>query len=152
MSADLKLDDLGPGWEETACALAALQADLSRTVTEAPTLVLLWREAEEDSERALADKLGSRWAYIGKGAHWYYGADGGFELPRGYAEAVEEIADELADAIADTLLGYYAYWPHRPTDDHPLSARQDADQKCWWICDRGGHTVAEVGQLPSKNG
>ncbi len=37
----LRINDLGPGWEETERALAAVQADFSATIDDAPTLILL---------------------------------------------------------------------------------------------------------------
>lgn len=144
---DLTLDGLGPGWEETERALADVQADLSRTVPEAPTLVLLWRTADPESEEF--DAPDGRWAYVGKARTWYFGANGGFALPRQYALAVHAIASEVSDAVVDTLLGYRDYWPHCPVDSHILEVRMDSDQRCWWVCDSGNHTVAEVGHLPA---
>lgn len=44
MSGVLRLDDLGPGWEGAARALTDVQRDLSRTVRDAPSIKLLWRE------------------------------------------------------------------------------------------------------------
>ncbi|MDT0261355.1 hypothetical protein [Jatrophihabitans lederbergiae] len=59
----LRINDLGPGWEETERALAA--------------------------------------------ADWYFGADGGFDLGREYAESVVDIADQLQGAVAANLLGNF---------------------------------------------
>jgi hypothetical protein len=70
-------------------------------------------------------------------------------LPRQYAAAVVEIANDVSDAIADTMLGYYAYWPHCPEDDHLLTVRVDEREGCWWFCRDRKHTVAEIGQLPA---
>ena len=156
MTFNLNLGDLGPGWEQTERALADLQADLSRTVPDAPTVILLWREVDEDDEDDDWSDLNEpdeRWAYVGKAADWYFGANGGFALPRDYASAVSAIADQLSDAIIDALLGYLAYWPHCPVDDHLLGAQVDAAKRCWWVCPHGEHTVAGVGHLraPAEN-
>lgn len=97
VSGLLRLDDLGPGWEGAARALADVQRDLSTTVAGAPSIKLLWHGLDEDGE---GDEAGPaevslrRWAYVGKAADWYFGANGGFELPRGYADAAVEIATE----------------------------------------------------------
>src|SRR3954451_5505435 len=92
----LRTGELGPAWEQTSAALACLQADLSRTVKDAPHLILLWHERED----------GRRIAYLGKSADWYYGAGGGFELSRHYVEALLDLAHELREAVQDNLLGY----------------------------------------------
>ena len=144
---DLNLGDLGPGWDETERALADVQADFSRTVPDAPTLVLLWREADPECG---SDEWGApdgRWAYVGKSGSWYFGANGGFALPRDYTSAVQAIAAEVSDAVVDTLLGRYDYWPHCPDDDHLLEVQLDSDRRCWWSCRLGNHVVAEVGHL-----
>src|SRR3954447_4977016 len=65
------------------------------------------------------------------------GANGGFELPRDYSEAMVENATEVSDAIADTLLGYYAYWPHCPEDDHLLTVHVDEHEQP--VTGRGHH-------------
>jgi hypothetical protein len=147
---ELHFGDLGPGWEETTRALAAVQADLARTVPAAPEIVMWSSDSTPAGEHLpQADNRERRWAYVGKADGWHFGAGGGFELPRNYASAVVDVAAELSDAIIDTFLGYYAYWPHCPTDDRPLTVRVDAEQRCWWVCLDGGHTVAPVGQLPA---
>jgi hypothetical protein len=147
---ELHLDDLGPGWEGATRALADVQHDLSRTVAHAPTIKLLWRDLSEDDDVSSAEPSERRWAYVGKGPDWYFGANGGFELPRDYASAVVEIATDLSDAIADTLLGYFAYWPHCPDDDHLLTVHMDERRRCWWVCRDRAHAVAEIGQLPGS--
>jgi hypothetical protein len=149
----LTLNDLGPGWEEVNRAQASIQADFSRTVTDAPTLMLLWREldADRDGSDALAvECLGpdARRVFVGKARDWYYGADGGVVLARDYPSAVLGIAQQVSDAVADTLLGYYAYWPHCPADDHTLTVHADVRGRCWWVCTHAQHIVAEVGDLP----
>jgi hypothetical protein len=137
---ELRINDLGPGWEGADVALAAVQADLSRTVHDAPQLMLLWYDDEE---------TGTRQAYVGKSADWYYGADGPFELEREYHSAVVSIAGQVQDAIADTLLGYYAFWPHCPHHEYPLHISSDNAGAYTWVCSRdGGHAVSEVGRLP----
>ncbi|GAA4693271.1 hypothetical protein [Nocardioides conyzicola] len=146
---ELTIDDLGPGWEETKRALDAVQADLSRTVPGAPRLLLLWRNADPTRASNEADVPDGRWAYIGKARDWYFGANGGFALPREYANAVQAIASDVSDAVVDTLLGYYAYWPHCPDDDCALEVRLDAERRCWWSCRAGDHNVGEVGHLPT---
>ena len=148
----LTLGNLGLGWEEVDRALADIQADLSRTVTDSPTLVLLWREldADRDGDDALAGEyLGAdaRRVFVGKGQDWYYGSDGGVALVRDYPSAVMGLAEQVSDAIADTLLGYYAYWPHCPADDHPLTVHTDVRGRCWWVCIYAQHIVDEVGRL-----
>lgn len=147
---DLNQDDLGPGWEETERALAAVQADFSRTVPDAPTLVLLWRDADPECGSAEDDVPDGRWAYVGKSDVWYFGANGGFPLPRDYASAVEAIADEVSGAVADTLLGFYGYWPHCPDDDRLLEVQLDSNRRCWWVCPSRDHLVAEIGHLPER--
>ena len=150
----LTLDDLGLGWEQVNRALATIQADFSRTVPDAPTLVLLWRtlDRDRDGSDALATHyLGpdARRFFVGKARDWYCGADGGVVLARDYPSAVLGLADQLSDAVADTLLGYYAYWPHCPADDHLLTVHADVRGRCWWICAHARHIIAEVGNLPA---
>jgi hypothetical protein len=145
---DLTVEELGPGWEETERALADVQADLSRTVPDAPNLVLLWRNADPGRGSDEQDARHGRWAYVGKARDWYFGA-GGFALPREYAMAVCAIASDVSDAVVDTLLGYHDYWPHCPKDDYILEVRMDPGGRCWWVCRSGNHTVAEVGRLPA---
>jgi hypothetical protein len=89
--------------------------------------------------------------YVGKGLDWYYGADGGFELPRGYGDAVLAIAWEVQAAITDTLLGYYAYWPHCPRCDLRVDAVPGPSDQRLWLCDRGDrHFIVEIGKLVSE--
>jgi hypothetical protein len=145
---DLRLDDLGPGWEETKRALVDIQADLSRTVPGAPQLLLLWRNADPNRGSNEFEAPDGRWAYVGKARDWYFGANGGFALPRAYAEAVQAIASDVSDAVVDTLLGDRDYWPHCPNDNYILGVRLDAELRCWWSCRKGDHAVAEVGHLP----
>jgi hypothetical protein len=136
------VDDLGEGWDQTVAALAAVQADLSRTVNDAPRLVLLWSDE-------LSDELQGegRHAYVGKSLSWYFGAGGGFELPRDYVSALLEIVDQLQDAIVDTLLGMHTFWPICPVHGKPLRADQ-RDGTPVWICGSSDeHVLAEVGQL-----
>jgi hypothetical protein len=135
----LRINDLGQGWEETERALAAAQADFSATIDDAPTLILLWRDGEDGEERH---------GYVGKAADWYFGADGGFELSRDYAESVMDIADQVQGAVADNLLGQLWAWPLCPDDERLLTARRDGDGRCIWVCQhRDGHVVSEIGSL-----
>ena len=148
MSLGLRSDPLGPGWEGATRALADVQRDLARTVADAPTIKLLWRDLNKDDDISSGQPPDRRWAYVGKGPDWYFGANGGFEPSRDYASAVVEIACDLSDAIADTLLGYFAYWPHCPEDDHLLTVDVDDQNRCWWVCRDRAHAVAEIGRLP----
>ena len=148
MSDGLRSGDLGAGWEETTRALEAVQADLSRTVPDAPNVVLWWGDTTPGGGHLQrGGGRERRWAYVGKTDGWRFGASAGFELPRDYASAVMDIAADLSDAIIDTFLGYYAYWPHCPTDDRPLTVHVDPERRCWWVCLDRDHTVAEVGNL-----
>jgi hypothetical protein len=133
----LQINGLGPGWEQVEDALAAVQADLSRTVDEAPQLMLLWYDRED----------GQRHAYVGKAADWYFGSNGGFELGRHYVEALVDIADEVREAINDSLLGDRWDWPLCPQDGWTLSVAVDGYQTCSWVCSQGGHDLGEVGRL-----
>jgi hypothetical protein len=150
----LTLEDLGPGWEQVDRALADIQADFSRTVSDAPKLLLLWRELDVDRDgsdamAAVCVGPGARIAFVGKSRDWYHGASGGFVLEGNYPSAVLGIADQLSDAVVDTFLGYREYWPHCPTDDHLLTVLADVSGRCWWACIQARHIVAEVGQLSS---
>lgn len=80
---ELNLGQLGPGWEQAERALAAVQRDLSDTVADAPTLVLLWRDVPAETARPGEPR--TRWAYVGKGVDWYFGANGGFRLSGDYS-------------------------------------------------------------------
>lgn len=131
-----RIGELGPGWDSAEEALAALQADFSRTVEAAPR-ILLWCDHED----------GQRHAYLGKAGDWYFGADGGFDLSRNYVEAVINIAWDLRGAINDNLLGYLSDWPLCPQDGWTLTVTVDGDQTCRWHCKQGGHTLDEVGHL-----
>lgn len=135
--AELRTDDLGPGWEQASQALHDLQADLSRTVPDAPMLMLLWYQTSE----------GGRHAYVGKAVDWYFGASGGFDLSPRYVEAVIDLAEELRGAIQDNLLGYLSDWPLCPDDGWPLTVSVNAHQTCLWVCDHGEHSLGKVGQL-----
>jgi hypothetical protein len=139
---ELRVDDLGEGWDQPVAALVAVQADLSRTVHDAPRLVLLW--SDELSDEPESD---GRRAYVGKSLSWYFGASGGFELPREYGSAVLEIVDQLQDAIVDSLLGMRTFWPICPAHGKPLRA-DHRDGTAVWICGSADeHVLAEVGQL-----
>ncbi len=136
---ELTVNGLGPGWEQTERALAVVQADLSRTVPDAPTLMLLWYDDEQ---------RGHRHAFVGKAVDWYFGADGGFELVQDYGGAVFDIAEQVQAAVADNLLGYLWAWPLCPNDGRLLSVRVDKQDNCTWVCDHGcGHLVGAVGRL-----
>lgn len=148
----LTIDSLGPGWEQVDRALADIQADLSRTVPDAPTLVLLWRAL--DPERGGSDALAmeylgpnARRVFVGKARDWYYGAEGGVVLRGDYPSAVLDLADQVSGAVVDTLFGHYAYWPHCPTDDRLLTVHADVAGQCWWVCTHGQHIVSKVGHL-----
>lgn len=143
----LTVDDLGPGWEATERALSDIQADLSRTVADAPALLLLWRNADPVQDSTEFEAPDGRWAYVGKARDWYFGANGGFALPRDYAMALLAIASDVADAIVDGLLGHHDYWPQCPNDNYILEVDTDSEQRCWWSCQSGDHVVAEVGLL-----
>jgi hypothetical protein len=150
----LTLGGLGFGWEQVDRALADIQVDFSRTLPDAPTLVLLWRELDvehDESDAMAAEYVGrnARIAFVGKSRDWYQGASGGLILTRDYPSAVLGIADQLSDAVVDSLLGYREYWPHCPTDDHLLTVHADVAGRCWWVCAQARHIVAEVGHLSS---
>src|SRR3954468_2914590 len=134
-------------------AFTDVQRDLSRTVADAPSIKLLWRglDGDDDEVRRAPRGLSGDGPNVGKGADCYFGANGGFELPRDYSEAMVENATEVSDAIADTLLGYYAYWPHCPEDDHLLAVHVDEHEHCRWVRRDRNHTVAEIGQLPAPS-
>jgi hypothetical protein len=140
-SPTLRTQRLGDGWEQTERALADLGADLSRTVPDAPKLMLLWYDDAEQDRRH---------AYVGKAADWYYGAEGGFDLSPDYTDSVLNIAHEVQGAVADNLLGYLWAWPLCPTDRRLLSVSVQEDRTCFWVCGYGdGHVVAKVGDLGS---
>lgn len=135
----LHTERLGLGWEHTERALADVDGDLSRTVADAPQLILLWYD---DTEREC------RHAYVGKSVDWFYGADGGFDLSSDYADSVVDIANEVQGAVADNLLGYLWAWPLCPTDGRLLTISVKEDRTCYWVCGySGGHVVARVGEL-----
>jgi hypothetical protein len=142
----LRLGDLGPGWEGATAALAAVQADLTRTVPDAPTLVLLWTEREDDLW-----PTGVRHAYVGKSRSWYFGANGGFPLHPTYTEALLAIVEDVQDAVVDSLLGPRGYWPHCPVHTDllvPTWPTRQNPQVRWWCGREGaGHALAEIGSL-----
>lgn len=90
----------------------------------------------------------ARVAFVGKARDWYYVSNGGVALSTDYPSAVLGLADQLSDAVVDSLLGDRGYWPHRPADDHLLTAVTDVAGRCWWACMTARHIVAEVGELP----
>jgi len=129
--------NLGVGWEYAEEALALVQADLTRTVADAPTLGFAWQEDD-----------GRRVVYVGKGPDWYFGGNGGLYLGDGAVPAVAAIAEAVQDAIVDNLLGYRTFWPRCPDDGGPLSVRV-VGARARWLCDQKGLVTdfGEVGQL-----
>lgn len=128
---------LGQGWEFADAALALVQADLSRTVADAPTLGFAWHE----------DRGRGRVVYIGKGPDWYGGAHGAVFLGTDVATAVTGIAEAVQDAMVDNLLGYRTFWPKCPHDGGPVAA-QVVNGQARWLCDRGvSHDLGAVGEL-----
>jgi hypothetical protein len=117
--------NLGEGWEAAEEALALIQADLSRTVADAPALGFAWT----------VDQSGQRDVFVGKGPDWYFGANGGLHFGDGVAAAIVGIAEAVQDAIVDTLLGYYTYWPKCPEDGGQLHAEVVGGQ-ARWLCDK----------------
>ena len=118
--------NVGVGWEDADEALALIQADLSRTVLDAPILGFAWT----------VDESGQRDVFVGKGPDWFFGANGGLHLGDGVPAAIVGLTEALQDAIVDTLLGYYSYWPKCPEDDGQLHARI-VDGQARWLCDKG---------------
>jgi hypothetical protein len=129
--------NMGEEWEYAQEALALIQADLTRTVADAPALGFAWQE----------DAWGERDVFVGKGPDWYFGANGGLYLGDGVVAATVGLAEAVQDAIVDTLLGYYTFWPKCPEDGGPLHARVVHGQ-ARWLCDKGAsRDFGAVGEL-----
>ncbi|MGN6609756.1 MAG: hypothetical protein ACTHMS_22435 [Jatrophihabitans sp.] len=133
----LSIDPLGPGWHETERALSDIRADFTRTIQDAPPLLLLWHELDG----------GQRWGYVGKALDWYFGADGGFQLSPNYIESVIDLANQVRGAVNDNILGYLTDWPLCPDDGWPLHVLTRPSGGCYWHCRHGDHDIAELGRL-----
>lgn len=129
--------NLGEGWEFADAALALVQADLTRTVADAPTLGFAWHDAGGRG----------RVVFIGKGPDWFSTANGELFLGADVASAAAGIAEAVQDAMVDNLLGYRTFWPLCPRDGGPLTA-QVVQGQARWLCDRGAaHDLGAVGEL-----
>jgi hypothetical protein len=126
---------LGDGWEFAEAALALVQADLSRTVVDAPVLGFFVRD----------DEWRGRVLYVGKGPQWYFGEE--LYLEGDVVSATVEIAASVQDAIVDSLLGYRTFWPKCPHDGFPLYAHSMEDAAEWVCTKEYLHRFGVVGDL-----
>jgi hypothetical protein len=127
---------LGDGWQHAEQVLALVQADLSRTLPDAPELGFAWYD-QPQVDRAV---------FVGKGPDWVFGANGPLHRRSGIADAAAELAEAVQDAIVDSLLGYRSFWPTCRRDGGPLTA-EVSDGKARWSCRSHGHEHGAVGEL-----
>jgi hypothetical protein len=134
---EVRWGDLGPGWEPAELALTLVQADLSRTVQDAPPLGFAWTQ----------DAHGERTLHVGKGLDWYQG-NPLYDLDRqNVPHAAVQIIEALQDAVVDGLLGDRTFWPRCPEDGGPLDG-QVVDGVATWVCLRHeSHEHGAVGEL-----
>lgn len=120
-----------------AAIVTGLQADLSRTLPDAPRISTLQ-----------AGPPNGRFALVSGTPGRVFTANGGVSTHCDAPTLLARFATELTDAIAAGVFGHRAAWPVCPDHDSPLTPRRDGDE-VFWAC-RGvpdGHTIARIGSL-----